>query len=87
MKRLSKYTNVIPIYTKGDYLDQESIPDLKMKLNVNAQNLGMEWFNCKEVRLLLTLGTEERREEAVSAAEQPTGRMSAVLNHKREQHY
>lgn len=50
LKRLSKYTNLIPIFTKGDYLEADEVPDAKMRLIKLSRDLGVEWFNCKEVR-------------------------------------
>jgi len=48
IKRLSKYTNMIPIYTKGDCLNAEDIPARKLEILYNSSLHGVEWFNCKE---------------------------------------
>ena len=49
LKRLSKYTNLIPIFTKGDCLSTEDIPSHKLDLMMQSKELGVEWFNCKDV--------------------------------------
>ena len=50
LKRLSNYCNMIPIFTKGDYIAADEIPSSKLRLMVSSKGYGIEWFNCKEVR-------------------------------------
>ncbi len=50
LKRLSKYVNMIPIFTKGDYIAADEIPPSKLRLMISSKGYGIEWFNCKEVR-------------------------------------
>ena len=60
LNRLSKYTNLIPIYTKGDCMASDDIAEKKIEMMVYSNEHGIEWFNCKEVGLLMTSGVEER---------------------------
>lgn len=49
MKKLQKYSNIIPILAKGDSYTSEEIKAIKLALINQAHDHKIEWFDCLEV--------------------------------------
>jgi septin family protein len=49
MKKLQRYTNIIPILAKGDSYTPEEIIILKNNIRTEAYDNKIDWFDCENV--------------------------------------
>ncbi len=57
MKKIQKYSNVIPIIPKGDSYTVEEIHEIKRNIIQQAAEQKIKWFDCFEVSFPLIIKT------------------------------